>query len=298
MKIRYSTRMGKSSTWGLVLSGGAAWGIANAGVIEVLEKEGLEPDFVAGSSMGSIVAALYALGLRSKEMKEILEKMKVYKIAALSETPFKDGLHGGLFRQQVEDLLAPILGDSVIGNCQIPFVCVAGKVHKPIRWERIVLPTFVKELEDIVEPVTFGKDVRIIDAILASSAIPVLFSPYRIDGEEYIDLCNFGAIPARSLKARYHPNRIIAVDTAFRHESLKKILPHGWRKFLEASNKNIEESREICDFITEPVIPYAYYRFDKAAEIYEAGRAEAEKDLPEIVKIVRKDAMHENEPIL
>lgn len=278
--------MEKRKTWGLALSGGAAWGIANGGVVEVLEANNLEPDYVAGSSMGAIIAALYALGIGSKEMKSTIEKMKSYKIAALSETPFKDGLHGGLLRQQIEKLLTHLIGDAVIGNCRIPFVCVAGKVHKKVKWERIVFPEFLKEVEDSIEPIIFGKDVRIIDAILASSSIPVLFSPYRIDGEEYIDLCNFGAIPARSLKSRYHPNKIIAVDTAYRHENLKKILPFGWRKFLEASNTSIDESRAVCDLIIEPVIPYPYYRFDKAKEIFECGKTEAEKDIADIKQII------------
>lgn len=278
--------MEKRKTWGLVLSGGAAWGIANGGVVEVLEANNLEPDYVAGSSMGAIIAALYALGVGSKEMKSIIEKMKPYKIAALSETPFKDGLHGGFLRQQIEKLLIHLIGDAVIGNCRIPLVCVAGKVHKKVKWERIVFPEFLKEVEDSIEPIIFGKDVRIIDAILASSAIPVLFSPYRIDGEEYIDLCNFGAIPARSLKSRYHPNKIIAVDTTYRHPGLKKMLPFGWRKFLEASNGYIDESRAVCDLIIEPEIPYAYYRFDKTREIYESGKKEAEKDIADIKQII------------
>jgi len=57
---------------GLVLSGGGAKGMAHIGVIKVLEEHQLHPDYITGVSMGSIVAALYAMGYTSNQMQEIV----------------------------------------------------------------------------------------------------------------------------------------------------------------------------------------------------------------------------------
>ncbi len=55
---------------GLVLSGGGAKGFAHIGVLEVLEKEGIPIDYIVGTSIGSIMGGLYAIGYNSQQLKE------------------------------------------------------------------------------------------------------------------------------------------------------------------------------------------------------------------------------------
>ena len=57
---------------GLVLSGGGARGIAHIGVLKVLEEVGIEPDYITGTSMGSVIGALYAIGYRSDQLEKIV----------------------------------------------------------------------------------------------------------------------------------------------------------------------------------------------------------------------------------
>ena len=57
---------------GLVLSGGGAKGMAHVGVIKAMEQAGLRADYVVGTSMGSVVGGLYALGYSSEELEEII----------------------------------------------------------------------------------------------------------------------------------------------------------------------------------------------------------------------------------
>src|SRR4030043_2440377 len=58
--------------WALVLMGGGARGLAHVGVLRVLEKNGLVPDIVAGTSMGALGGGLYAAGLTGAKMTEML----------------------------------------------------------------------------------------------------------------------------------------------------------------------------------------------------------------------------------
>ena len=57
---------------GLVLSGGGAKGIAHIGAIRELEKKGIKPDYIVGTSFGALVAGFYAIGLSPNEMEEII----------------------------------------------------------------------------------------------------------------------------------------------------------------------------------------------------------------------------------
>lgn len=60
---------------GLALGGGAARGLAHIGVLEVLEKEGIPIDMIAGTSAGAAVGALYAQGKDARQIKDLAIKM-------------------------------------------------------------------------------------------------------------------------------------------------------------------------------------------------------------------------------
>ncbi len=60
---------------GLVLAGGGAMGIAHVGVIKVLEEAGVPIDMIAGTSMGAIVGALYAMGYSAQELEQIVQSI-------------------------------------------------------------------------------------------------------------------------------------------------------------------------------------------------------------------------------
>ncbi len=60
---------------GLVLSGGGAKGIAHIGILKAMEKEGIRPDFITGTSMGSIIGGLYALGYSADQLDTIIRQI-------------------------------------------------------------------------------------------------------------------------------------------------------------------------------------------------------------------------------
>ncbi len=262
-------------SWGLVLSGGAACGLANIGVLDVLEEQALRPGCIAGSSMGAIVAALYALGHSPAVMKQVTSDLSPARVVRLSARPLRSGLHGGLLEQQLERHLQPLIGDARIGDCRIPFVCVAGRVSAPIRWERLLMPGFLEHLRESVEAHVFTDDTRILDAIRASSAIPVVFSPAEVDGEEFVDLVHFGPIPARALRRMHAPDVVIATDTQPSSESIEPFMPGPLRNFLLAGREETALSIAACDLVVRPQLPASPLRFDEGHAFFEAGAAAA-----------------------
>lgn len=271
---------------GLVLSGGAAYGLANAGVLRVLEREGIRPDVIAGSSMGAIVGALYAFKGTTDAFDPLIATLKLSQIARLSKTPFKGGLHGGLLRQNLEHLLGTLLGDACIGDCKIPFLCVAAHVTAPIDWTGVLRPGFAQSMLQHATLHVFSQETRLMDAIMASSAIPVLFSPVEINGEQFVDLVHFGSIPARTLRTHFHPDIVVATDTNPRYLALEKVLPAPWIEFLQRGYKELEQSKAACDLLITPKMPAAVFRFDKATAFMDAGERAAEEALPRIRNLI------------
>ena len=65
---------------GIALSGGSARGFAHIGVLQALEEHGVEPQIIAGTSMGALVGVLYAAGLKPAEIKELVNKEPILKL--------------------------------------------------------------------------------------------------------------------------------------------------------------------------------------------------------------------------
>jgi NTE family protein len=268
--------------WGLVLSGGAACGLANVGVLEVLHEAGLRPGCVAGSSMGAIVASLYATGHPPSVLRELAGSIDALSVARLSQRPFKGGLHGGLLQQELDRHLAPLLGDARIGECEIPFVCVAARILRPVRWQRMLLPGFADHVRENLALHIFPTETRILDAVRASSAIPVLFSPARVDGEEFVDLMHFGPIPARSLREVHGPEIVIATDTQPVYTRLEPWLPPGLKAFIAEGRSETQLSLDACDLVIRPPLPAPMFRFDLGEAFAAAGAEETRQRLAEI----------------
>ena len=82
---KFSTFNSQLSTqeFGLVLSGGGALGLAHIGAIKALEEYGIEPRYVAGSSMGAIIGVMYAAGYSADEIMAIVKEKRLYKVGHL-----------------------------------------------------------------------------------------------------------------------------------------------------------------------------------------------------------------------
>lgn len=163
---------------GLALGGGAARGFAHIGVIQVLEEAGLRPDFVAGTSAGSVVAALYASGKTGAQLQQIGESMEEAAITDWTLPVFNSGILRG-------DALAKYVNQQVGGrsieNMSVPLGIVATDLYSG-------------------EMVVFQRgDTGM--AVRASSAVPAIFQPVKIAGRSYVDGGLVSPVPVRAARS-------------------------------------------------------------------------------------------------
>ncbi len=148
----------------LVLSGGGAKGIAHIGAIKALEENGFETSSVSGTSIGSLVGGLYAMG-KLDEFSEWVLNLKRKNILSLMD--FSLGKGGLIKGEKVFDKLRTFIPDVYIENLRIPFSCVAVDI--------------LHEKEII-----FDKG-SIYDAIRASVSIPDIFVPVKYNDTLLVD---------------------------------------------------------------------------------------------------------------
>lgn len=173
---------------GLALGGGAARGFAHVGVIQVLEEAGLHPQLVTGTSAGSLVAALYASGKTSQELRRVAETME---------------------EAEITDWMMPILNRGALRGEALAKYVNAQVGGKAIEQMKIPLGIVATDLRT-GEAVTFRRG-NTGSAVRASSAVPAVFQPVRIGEREYVDGGLVSPVPVKQAR-EMGANFVIAVD--------------------------------------------------------------------------------------
>jgi NTE family protein len=173
---------------GLALGGGAARGFAHVGVIQVLEEAGLRPSHVAGTSAGSLVAALYASGKTPAELLRVAESMQE---ADITDWMLPILNRGALRGEALAKYVNTQVGGKTMEQMQIPLGIVATDLGSG-------------------QAITFRRG-NTGAAVRASSAVPAVFQPVRLGDREYVDGGLVSPVPVRQTR-EMGANFVIAVD--------------------------------------------------------------------------------------
>ena len=148
----------------LVLGGGSAKGYAHIGVIKVLEKHGIRPDLIVGTSMGALIGGMYACGKDIPYMERLISKFNSLGNFSLISTIFKGNV---LNINKVKKILDREFAETKQEETPIKFACVATNMKTG-------------------EPKNFTSG-KLKDNVMASISIPGIFPNAKINGEVYCD---------------------------------------------------------------------------------------------------------------
>jgi NTE family protein len=181
---------------GLVLSGGGAMGIAHVGAIQELERLGIRPDIVVGTSMGSIVGGLYAAGMNGAQLQRAVESMDWDAI--FDTTPPRAGLTYRQKQQQAEFPVKPSFG--VVNGKPTAPEAIVSDANLLLQLRRLIgTRAAVPSFDDLPIPfravatdIETGKKVvldhgDLADAMRASMSVPGVFAPQRLNGKLLVD---------------------------------------------------------------------------------------------------------------
>ena len=182
---------------GLVLSGGAARGLAHVGVLKALEEQGIHIDAIAGTSMGAVIGGLYASGYKIDELEKLA--MSIDWQEALSDAPAREDVP---FRRKQDDrdfLVKQKLSFRDDGSLGLPLGVIQGQNLSLLLESLLAHSSDVRDFDklpipfravatDIVsgEKVVFRKG-HLPQVIRASMSIPAVFAPVEINGQLLVD---------------------------------------------------------------------------------------------------------------
>jgi NTE family protein len=289
---------------GLVLSSGAARGLAHVGVLQVLEESGIEVDIVAGSSMGAYIAAVWGAGYGGHEMERFAREIEGYR---------------GLWRL-MDPAIFPRRGFLLTDRVRKRLEATIGALHfsdmaRPIR----VVATRLDTLERVV--LSSGS---VVEAVLASLAIPGICVPVMRGGVPYVDGGICDPLPVDAL-TDLGVRKIIAVNTIATPQTIKACSgeiaasePSGRRwgralntwfnpfasgnsfdtlmRSMHAAQTRLAEAS--CRNANVVLRPYTcegrWHDFSMPARYISLGRHEAEAKLREIRKLINSP-LHERQ---
>ena len=246
---------------GLALGGGAARGFAHVGVIQALEEAGLRPSHVAGTSAGSLVAALYASGKTPAELVRVAESMQE---AEITDWMLPILNRGALRGEALAKYVNTQVGGKTMEQMQIPLGIVATDLGNG-------------------QAITFRRG-NTGAAVRASSAVPAVFQPVRLGDREYVDGGLVSPVPVRQTR-EMGANFVIAVDISSRPEDAKtsdifKVLMQTF-SIMGKSISQLELTQ--ADVVVRPVLPnVGSAEFSARKKSIEAGRAAMKLALPQV----------------
>jgi len=244
---------------GLALSGGGARGFAHAGVLEVLEDAGFPADYVAGTSMGSVIGALYASGLPAGEIwrfgleasgRKVSRDFRSIKLVSLL---ISDKL---ITPTHINRFIDQRLGGLTFEKLKKPFSCSAMDIRTG---EKIVFT-----------------DGPVDMAVRASVNLPGIFAPVQYRQRYLVDGGVVDFIPvdaARDLGADW----VLASVTDSSPDSMPENVLMSLLRVIDIRGSLLSRTAEKkADFVMKPEVgDIALADFDKCAEAGEAGLVEA-----------------------
>jgi len=259
---------------GLALGGGSARGLAHIGVIEVLEREGIPIDMIAGTSAGAAVGALYAQGKDASLIKRLALEMSLKRRLSLVDLALpKTGLIEG---KKIKNLIKLVIGgDLDFSELKIPFACVAADIHTG---EEVVI-----------------KEGPVLEGIRASISLPAIFTLVKWEGRYLVDGGLVNPVPVNVVKAM-GADFIIAVNVipgVSERLKLQKAVPEKEPSIFGVimlttyitSYQLVKSSLKGADFIIQPkVADIGPGEFQRAEECILAGELATQKVITQLKK--------------
>lgn len=276
----------KKKKKGICFSGGGVKGFAHIGVIKALEENGIKFDMASGNSAGSIVGALYSLGVSADEMLDYSLSMEVRdiinykslrsKLSFASPKEFLNSFKGLNFSpaidsENIEKFFMGIAGDKLFNETKIPFYAVSVDLKSG-------------------KLIVMNKG-RLATAVRASSAIPGVFTPVVTNEYHLVDGLVLNNMPADILKEK-GADKVLSINL----KAYSKIGTDSTKYFdMIFSTIDIMAARslipgiEASDLILNPYLEDTKVKMDEnyIKQIYDLGYNEAKSHMNEIIKMFK-----------
>lgn len=271
---------------GLVFSGGGAKGLAHIGVLKALEENNIPIDYVAGTSMGSIIGALYALGYTTDEMTELFHSRDFYnwlngvtdsKLKYFYMEPEPSAAFFSL-KFNRDSTLKVYLPTNIVSSYQMDFayeeIMGPGGAAANYNFDSLMVPFRCAASDVYAKKSIIFDHGHLSTAVRASMAIPLYFKPVSYSDGILFDGGIYNNCPIDAMKADFAPDFIIGVQVSSNNENPSEddLVAQIENMVMDPSDYTIGADTGIM--LQPAVLNYGMLDFNKCDELIELGYKE------------------------
>jgi NTE family protein len=250
--------MSKKFKTGLVLSGGGTRGFAHLGAIAALKEQGITPDIISGTSAGAIVGAFIASGKSPEEVHRLLKKGGFFRYTKM-HLPV-DGL---LRLDGLKEVLEKEISYKTVEELPIPMYITVSNLNKGV--------------------VEYLNEGPLSETVLASSSIPILFSPVKLNQDRYVDGGLLDNVPLNPISENCENIIVSNISPIHPKDEIKNLIQITARTFYMSVNPNTKKIQKKSWLYIEPegIDEYDILSRLHADELFELGYKTTNKVLKE-----------------
>ena len=245
---------------GLALGGGAAKGIAHVGVLKALEDQKVNIRYIAGTSVGAMIASLYAFSVSVDDIGALAKRLTMSKV-----TSFKLSKTGFFTTASLRDLMVEYIGEVNIEDAKMPLAIVATDIRNG---EEIIL-----------------RSGSVADAVCASAAIPGIYIPVEIGNRSLVDGGLVQNVPIEALQTM-GAGVIIAshLNSASQYSEISHVLDIMRNAFEIAVSHHTQDQLKDADVVISMDVSEFSLRdnTDRYDELFAIGYGSAAKQLSKL----------------
>lgn len=290
---------GFSQKVGLVLSGGAAKGIAHVGVLKALEENNIPIDYVVGTSMGGIIAGCYAAGMSPNQIEEIvLSKEFLQWINGQFEDDNKfnfsrndDDASFLRLNLSLDSTFSFLLNINLANDLSLNFA-LAEKMAQPSaiahnNFDSLFIPLRVVAADIFTQnEVILSKGV-LSDALRATQTVPFFYTPIRVDGKYLFDGGVYNNFPVDVAQKEFNPDVIIGSNVS---SKIYQEYPYGKDDklisrsllYMLLDKSDPSDVPETGIYVQPNLTGYTTFDFGKAKALVDSGYVQTIRQMEEI----------------
>lgn len=293
------TLSGWTQKVGLVLSGGAAKGIAHVGVLKALEENEIPIDYVVGTSMGGIIGGCYAAGMSPNQIEEIVlsKEFLLWVNGKLEEG------HNYYFARKDDDAsflrlnlsldstFSLLFNTSIVNDLSLNFA-LAETFAQPSaiaknNFDSLFVPLRVVASDIFTQSEVILSKGSLSDALRATQTVPFFYNPIRIDGKYLFDGGVYNNFPVDVALKEFAPDVIIGSNVS---SKIYKEYPYGEDEklisrsllYMLLDNSDPSEIPVSGIYIQPNILHYTSFDFAKARALIDSGYLQTMRQMEEI----------------
>ncbi len=283
----------------LVMSGGAAKGLAHIGVIKALEEHSIPIDYVVGTSMGGIVAGFYAAGYSPEEMEALVLSPDFLRwIRGLPEQGHNyhyyhhDNIPGFVTLNLSLDSTRSFQFNSALAsdvslNYMLTEKLARASAIARNNFDSLFVPLRVVAADVFTQSQVILKSGLVSDALRATQTVPLFYSPIKVDNRYLFDGGIYNNFPVDVAQKEFNPGVVLGSNVS---SKVFKEYPYGrddqligrFLLYMLLDNADPEELADNGLYIEPDIRNYNGFDFDKARALIDSGYNAALRLMPAI----------------